>query len=570
MFSCDNLELDLQDNPNAVAPENAEIVFLYNNIQLSFETFFSAADVHAPAARMWHSSAGFTYGDQLPPATYNFLWTVAYANLLPDLRAMIDRTDLQEDGSGGLSVFSGSSRIMLSYVMTTLVDMFNDVPYTQAGLGAENFSPGVDEASTIYAAADELLRTAIADLENTDLNSTFPNEGFDNFYDGDAASWATLAKTLRMRIALNTDDWATFDQIVADGDFIDDNGKNWEYSFGTNRTNPGTRHDFYYDAYENNDATYMSNYYMWLLRSEKGQDVNGIDIRDPRINFYFYRQDGNLTDNDVNEFSCVLSDLPDILVAGQNVRPQKYIDADPDMPYCIVSVDGYYGRDHLNGSGIPPDGPTRTVWGLYPVGGNFDDDLFGFTQNAGTDGALGEGIWPMLQASHVHMMRAERALRGTGPDEAAALTHMVNGINASMDRVFDFTSLIDVNKVVGTDVNGNDILLQTKYLDDWATKVTDYIQVVTDRWTASTDKIDVLAKEFHIALWGNGHDAYNLLRRTGAPRNVQPGIDLAPGTFVNAAFYPASFVNLNSTINENRVLGDDYVFWADQSIVITP
>ena len=86
-------------------------------------------------------------------------------------------------------------------------------------------------------------------------------------------------------------------------------------------------------------------------------------MEDPRIRFYFYRQDPDLTDNPPNEFSCVVAGIP-----------PHYLAADPNMPFCAAAPKkGYYGRDHGNGSGIPPDGPNRTVYGLYPAGGRFDE-----------------------------------------------------------------------------------------------------------------------------------------------------------------------------------------------------
>ena len=108
------------------------------------------------------------------------------------------------------------------------------------------------------------------------------------------------------------------------------------------------------------------------------------------------------------------------------------------MPYCIASINGYFGRDHGNAAGIPPDGPVRAVYGLYPAGGNFDDNSFDFTQNAGTDGALGEGIAPIMLSSWVDFMRAEIALASSG--DARAL--LESGMKKSMDKVFSFADKI--------------------------------------------------------------------------------------------------------------------------------
>jgi hypothetical protein len=554
VFSCDNLDLDLQENPNAVPPEQAELDFLYNNIQLNFENFFSNVFFRtAPLARMTVDVGGYTYPSANPPGEYNGLWNIVYAQLFPDMAVLYQTADEQ-----GLSVYSGSSRIMQAYVLMTMVDLFNDIPYTEAGLGGEgNFNPGRDAGASVYQAAIGLLDQAIADLENGELNAAAP--GVDNFYGGDAASWATLAKTLKLKAYLNTGDAAGFNGIISGGDFISSAAQDFQFNFGTSRANPNTRHVLYNDYYEVADGEYQNNYYMWLLRAEKGVDANDNDIRDPRINFYFYRQDGDLSNNDVNEFSCHWSDFPD-LIDGGNATPAYYTAVDPRMPYCITSVDGYYGRDHLNGEGIPPDGPSRAAWGLYPAGGKFDYEDYTNIQNSGTDGALGEGIWPIMLSSYVDFMRAEAALTlGTGEDAEAL---MLEGISKSMAKVRSFASLINTSLVVDSDFQtGADITLEQKYLAPWDSLATNYGQIVADRFAAESDKLDVVAKEFLITAFGNGLEAYNMYRRTGKPNNMQPAIEVDPGPFNWLHFYPLDHVNLNQNATQRGSL-DEQPFWA--------
>jgi hypothetical protein len=234
------------------------------------------------------------------------------------------------------------------------------------------------------------------------------------------------------------------------------------------------------------------------------------------------------------------------------------------MPYCIASADGYYGRDHMNGSGIPPDGPIRTIWGLYPGGGKFDDNSFDFTQNGGTDEPRGQGIHPIMLSSYTYFMRAEAALMaGTGEDPVAL---MESGIRASMDKVFSFTSLINTGAVVGTTPTGDPITLQEAYLDSFDDDVDEYIGHVMDRWNAATsddERLDVLMKEYHIALYGNGIEAYNNVRRTAKPANLQPAIDTGPGTFIWSFLYPGNYVDLNANAEQKSITTK--IFWDTNS-----
>jgi len=556
MASCDAIELDLQQDPNAVAPENAGIDFVYNNVQLSFNNFFVGTFFNAaPPARMIVSTGGFTYNDAFSPASYNGLWNNAYAGLFPDIQAI---QDIAAEGS--FDIHEGSALIMKAYVMLALVDMFGDVPMTEALQGVDVISPRADNGADIYSASMTMLDDAIALLTDTDS----PAPDFDLFYDGDASKWITLANTLKLKVYLQTrlidsGSGAAIASLVNAGDIIDDASEDFQFQYGTNRDAPNSRHPFYNNGYESSDATYQSNYFMWLLRAEKGLDAMDNEIIDPRIRFYFYRQVDDSENQDVNAYSCIFSDEPD-----QSLKPAHYSAVDPNMPYCIASADGYYGRDHMNGSGIPPDGPIRTIWGLYPGGGKFDDNSFDDTQNEGTDAPLGQGINPIMLSSFVYFMRAEAALTaGTGEDPVAL---MEQGIRASMDKVFAFSDLINTAAVVGSTPTGDPITLAEAYLDDFDTDVDDYVGHVMDRYNAAMsddDRLDVLMKEYMIALYGNGLEAYNNLRRTTKPANIQPAIDTGPGTFIWSFLYPSNHVDLNANANQKSIT--QHIFWDTNS-----
>ncbi len=55
----------------------------------------------------------------------------------------------------------GMAKIIKAYTLMTLVDMFGDVPLSEANLGVENTNPMVDKGQVVYAAAIKLLDEAI-------------------------------------------------------------------------------------------------------------------------------------------------------------------------------------------------------------------------------------------------------------------------------------------------------------------------------------------------------------------------------------------------------------------------
>lgn len=96
--------------------------------------------------------------------------------------------------------------IMEVYAYSTLVDLFGDVPYTQA-LDPENVLPVYDDAKTVYNSIIDKLDAAIADL---DEGATSFSSIEDLVYGGDVAQWNKFANSLKLRLAMRiADDDAT-------------------------------------------------------------------------------------------------------------------------------------------------------------------------------------------------------------------------------------------------------------------------------------------------------------------------------------------------------------------------
>lgn len=554
-IACDS-ELDLQDNPNAVTPERASVADLYNNIQLDFADIYDQAqDEGGALARMYHMGS-FTYQAATAPNTFDFLWQRAYADLFPDIDALLALTEER-----GLDVHSGSVKVLRAYTLMALVDNFGNIPFSEAGQGTNVISPVQDDAASVYAAAVALLDEAVAQLSSTSA----AGPANDLFYGGDKDKWIRAANSLRMRAAITTrlvdpsGAAATFNSVVSSGNFIADASDDFQFQFGAQRTNPNSRHPLYNNHYELGDGDYIANYYMWKLRADK-LDANGNPVIDPRIRYYFYRKVGESYGLDATIYSCNFG-IPTGL-EDTRFTPAHWEAVDSRLLYCLGWEDGYYGRDHGNGSGIPPDGPIRTSYGLYPAGGQFDDDSFQDTRQNGTTGGLGEGIFPILLSSFVDFMRAEAALTlGTGEDARALLE---SGIRKSIAKVQSFEGLVasDLNRTIirrGVEINIREAFVPT------AEDIDAYVAHVLGTYDAAdaTRQLDIVATEYYLALWGNGLEAYNLYRRTGFPGNMKPAVEPAPGDFTSSFFYPSVHVNRNANANQKSLT--DRVFWDDGS-----
>ncbi len=555
LAACSDLD-ELFENPNGVDPSRADAVSLYNSVQLNFRNVANSQAVFAFAGgltRMRGEIGGFTYQATHGPTEFDGLWRQAYADLFPDVDAFIALAE-----PVGLDAEAASAKIMKAYTLMLLVDLFGDVPNGEAGQGAnadnQILNPVGDSGADVYNAAIALLDEAIVQLDGS---GDFGSAAFDNFYGGTAAGWTTFANTLKIRAAVTTrlvngaGGVGTINSITSGGDFIDVNAENFEWQYGNNRANPDNRHPFYVNWYENNDGAYMSNWFMWLMAESKG-------FPDPRTRYYFYRQERDIVgayEENPNAFDCIFTMTPD-----PDFLPAHYEAVSEDMPYCLGSyTQGYFGRDHANGSGIPPDGNLRTTYGLYPGGGSFDDGISNdITQNGGTTGAQGAGIAPIWQASFTHFNLAEAVLTMGADGDARAFLQA--GVELSQDRVRAFESLVDGSEQIAN-APPVDVFVEDTYpADSTFAEYVDFVLAEYDAATTDEGRLGVVAREYLIALFGNGIEGYNLYRRTCLPANIQPAIDPNPGPFIRSALYPSVHVNLNQNIQQKNSFTDP-VFW---------
>jgi hypothetical protein len=521
--SCDFFNLELTKDPDAVVLEDANPDYALNAMQLDFKNFLNDDDPDnwngvnkfgMEVVRMFNVWGG-TYENAYNPQAFDNLWSHAYEGLLMDAQTFLPIYEENE-----WWIHAGITRILQAYTLTTLVDFFGDVPWSES-FDATNFNPAADDDQSLYDVALAKLDEAIGDLAKESLAT--PSN--DLFYDGDPEAWITLAKTLKLKIYLNlrlldpSKATSEINSLIADGDLISDPSQDFYFPYSRNTDNPDSRHPYFTYNYLNGGNDYMANYYMWTLYEEKA-------VVDPRIRYYFYRQ-VLVSSEDFQELPCYGVD-----------RPAHY---PVDMPYCTLN-DGYWGRDHLDDDGIPPDTRKRTLWGVYPAGGEFDSDI-GLPAEA-SSGLQGAGAEVIMLDSYVKFMLAEAALTlGTSGDARQLL---LDAVQASIDHVMAFGAEVAVEEYIPTQ---EDI---DAYLAEVAT--------LYDEAGTEDEQLEVIVKEYYIALFGNGVESYNLVRRTGKPSNLQPALDPSPGEFTRTFNYPAICVNLNSSIPQ-KTTNAVQVFW---------
>ncbi len=527
LVSCETTDLSILDDPNQPEFGQADVNRYLHAIQkdFSFEFMRRAGDEASAVTRINYMNAT-NYNTAFAPSSQDRLWRKAYHMML-DMKAAEASAEEQ-----GLLKHIVVIDILKAYGLITLVDLYGDVPYTEANNPTDFPFPNVDNDEDVYNEALTLLDNAINLIDNSiDGSKNLDN---DLFYDNNFTKWKKLANTIKMYAYLNmrlVDPTAVnkFNAIVASGDYISSTNDDFQFQFGSRDNDPDTRHPSYAQDYTATGAgSYRSN---WLMGTM-------LDLGDPRISLYFYRQSpctpGNVSSNgdpcepNLEQLRC--STVP---------RPSHY---PPSMVYCSLP-NGYWGRDHMNSEGTPPDGKLRTITGVYPAGGKFDMGFF--IPGALGAGGGGAGVQPLMLASWVQFMIAEVRLLEGNP--AAAQSAIEQGISLSGNKAITFADLdpSTISAFVPT----------TSAVSAYAS------QIGSDFNAANNEgKWEILATQKFIAHYGNGLAAYDFYRRTGYPKDLQLPLKSDPGIFIRSFYYPSNEVNANSNITQKNDVGQK-VFW---------
>lgn len=520
--SCETTDLDLRESPNGASPDDANVALLLNGAMNNFREFNEdATNFGMQVSRMTHMY-GPVYDNAYAPTSFNDLWTNAYAGVMADTRSIIENGTKAQ-----LFEHVAVAKILQSYTLTTLVDLFGKVPYSKAISFSDDLNPTVDDDQQLYTDALGLLDSAIEDFGKTSLQSL--TKADDIFYGGKKANWVTLANTLKLRIYNNSRlasfDLAKVNALITENDFILEPSQDFEIKYGTQDNDPDIRHFKFRQSYLGDGGEYMSTYFMNLLYSDK-------EDPDPRMKYYFYRQSSEYPDPSTSEGLFTMPCL------GKS-KPTHYGFKDP---FCKIG-EGYWGRDHGDNDGGPPDGNKITVWGLYPAGGKYD--IGDAKQASQTDGAKGKGILPLWNVANTYFTLSELALtEGTNGDAKDLLE---KGVKASIKKVLEFN----------TDaIPSSASTPSTAAVDAYVSEVlTNY-----DDATSDDSRLNIIMKESFISNWGNGIEVYNGYRRTGKPSNLQPTLSATPGNFIHSFSYPANLVNRNSNVSPKTGV-DVRVFW---------
>jgi hypothetical protein len=178
-------------------------------------------------ATTYPDESNYDLGSRDVPGNF---WNALYTGVLIDLqessrvlnaKTATLATGLLPKNQNQLAVVA----ILEVYTYHVLVDVFGDIPFTEA-LDIDNSSPKYDDDAAIYAALFTQLDAAISNLDTS--ADSFGSADF--IYEGDVSSWKKFANSLKLRMALRVEDEAKISSAIAGGVFTS-NGDNAAFKF---------------------------------------------------------------------------------------------------------------------------------------------------------------------------------------------------------------------------------------------------------------------------------------------------------------------------------------------------
>jgi Starch-binding associating with outer membrane len=137
----------------------------------------------------------------LTESDVNNAWNGMYEGVMNDMARTIEKANAQN-----LPAYRGIARIEMAYCLGVASDLWNNIPYDQAFQGFNSASPRYQSQEQIYTTIQNLLDSAIIDLNNPNPGGIVPGAAQDFVYRGVRANWVRAAWSLKARYHIHLTD----------------------------------------------------------------------------------------------------------------------------------------------------------------------------------------------------------------------------------------------------------------------------------------------------------------------------------------------------------------------------
>ncbi len=417
MYSCDDRLEELNTDSINPAEVDPETLFTRGMVE-TFNNMVTPSVGSNPFKLYGQYWSQTTYPEE---SQYNLatraipqgFWTNVYRDVLIDLKDAKGQILVQIENTTATNTARlaqlnnqiATIDILRAYNYSTLVDVFGNVPFSEA-LDPENLTPKYDDASTIYDNVRTMLDGAI-DGVNVNYGSFSGNQ--DPLYGGNMGSWVKFANTLKLRLGMRLADAneAKSKSIVNDaisGGVFESNADNasLDYMSAAPNTNP---------VYA---ALVLSGRNDYVISNTLDSALNS--LQDPRLFRFSAGPVGfpfPLDDNDVAMDSTISYG---VFAFYQNVDGEDSVDY--YAPAGTTFEGQYEGRLRVYKGG------TYGTANSYGLNSKISSQLTSNPQYPGT----------ILSYVEVEFLLAEAAARGGYTVTGTAEEHYNAGIEASFDQ----------------------------------------------------------------------------------------------------------------------------------------
>ena len=284
--ACKKQLLDINTSPNDPTTASAT-----PDLVLSAALQNTAAQYSNPTADARFAFAGLwmghiSYSGNYAIATENISYAITNnfaAGAFGNIYDILEDFDFVEKKGAetGNNFYRGIGMLMKAYNFQTLVDLYGNIPYTEALQGTVISKPKYDDAKAIYDDLAKKMDTAIA-LLKTAVSGSIAG---DVMFAGNAPNWVKFANTVKLRLLLRQSQRperaayiATEVAKLAGASFLDiDAAVNPGYLNSAGKTNP------FWGSNINTSGTYTQDFY------RAGQYAIDFFLAhsDPRIGKYY-------------------------------------------------------------------------------------------------------------------------------------------------------------------------------------------------------------------------------------------------------------------------------------------
>lgn len=386
-------------------------------------------------------------------------------------------------------VYVGIAKILKAYTFSIMVDVWGDIPFSEFDQFKNGITqPKFDDDAAIYPQLFTLIDAGIADINNTTPNPTVPSTD-DLIYNGSKAKWIKAANTIKLKLytqirrVQNVTPQVTA-LLASPATTIATTSESFLLPYGPLATsddrNPGFSD---YTASQRGQ-----NVSPWMYEIMKGYNSIFSGITDPRIPYYIY-----------NQLSVLNPPVPP--------NATEYRDG------SFVTL--YFGSLGPNRNGAQQN--AYSMFGIYPVGGRFDDGL-GQPAPNGATGASGTGAAPFRFITYADKLFLEAELINTGVISGDARAKLSDAMTESMKQVdYVITTYVKPAQTVPALVG---------------TQTTNYINAILGLYDAgnTAKRLEYIMTQKWLSSIGGNVDQYTDYRRTGYPILFDPTNPvMAPG-----------------------------------------